>query len=167
MQPVKNKKLTYLLICAVAAVWGIIIYRVLFNESDDDYQPNFAAVKTVHEPYDQYVAKKDTFRLVLNYRDPFVGGAYVDPEPVQAVGTIAPAVNYNPPPKPPPINWSGIRYSGYVVNPQNKKLVSIIVVNGNERMVTEGEVFEGVKLLKNKRDSILVSWQGKQKYIKQ
>ena len=167
MQPVKNKKLTYLLICAVAVVWGIVVYKFVFNDTGDDYALKSFPVKKVDEPYDQYAAKPDTFKLALNYRDPFGehGQAVVVQELPVSAGQ---PTNFIPTPMPPPpIDWSFIRYSGYVTSPATKKLVSIMVVNGQERMVAEGEVFGGVKLLKNKKDSILVSWQGKQKYIKQ
>lgn len=166
MQAVKNKKLTYLLICAVAAVWGIIVYKVLFNEVEADYEPKFNAVKEAQEPYDQYLAKDDTFKLALNYRDPFLGG--VSAIENKGVGAIVPVqANFNPAPPPPPIDWSVIKYSGYIVNPITKKLVAILMINGREQMITEGQTFEGVKLLQNRRDSVLVSWQGKKKYIKQ
>ncbi|MNL84889.1 hypothetical protein D3C87_2130050 [compost metagenome] len=65
------------------------------------------------------------------------------------------------------IDWTVIKYSGYITNPVTKKLVSILSVNGMERMLAEGEQFEGARLLKNKKDSVLISWKGKQKYIKQ
>ncbi len=166
MQAGKNKKLTYLLICAVAGVWGIIIYRVLFNEADAAYEPAFKSAKVAQEPYDQYLVKNDTFKLALNYRDPFLGGISHVSENVEPV--TATPVNFNPPPPPPPpIDWSIIKYSGYVVNPATKKLVAILVVNGREQMTAEGQTFEGVKLLQNRKDSILVSWQGKKKYIRQ
>ncbi|MCD0487356.1 hypothetical protein LPB86_03890 [Pedobacter sp. MC2016-14] len=168
MQPVKNKKLTYLLICAVAAVWGIVIYRLFFAEVAEDYQPAFAERKMVHEPYDQYAELPDTFKLALNYRDPFLGALAKSPTTVTA--PVKPAVQVIPlpvKPLPPVINWAAIQYTGSITNPVTKKIVSIVTVNGRERMLGEGEVFEGLKLIKNKRDSILVLWQGKQKYIKQ
>lgn len=166
METAKNKKVTYLLICAVAAVWGIIVYRVFFNEAGDDIQPHSFKTKTVAEPYDKYVAKNDTFHLALNYRDPFLGKANVTAEMPENL------VIEHPMPMPvkpiaPVLNWNSIKYSGYITNPQTKKLVAILTVNGRERMIAEGETFEGVKLLKNKKDSILVGWLGKQKYIKQ
>lgn len=165
MQPGKNKKLTYLLICAVAVVWGVILYKIFLNRAEDDYTPRTLAAKTKQEPYDQYVSKEDTFKLILNYKDPFLGSAV--PDPVVPVSVPAAQVNFIPTVVKPPIDWSIIKYSGYVVNPATKKIVSIVVVRGIERMLSEGEVFQEVKLLKNKRDSILISWQGKQKYIKQ
>ncbi|NQX41303.1 hypothetical protein SAMN05421820_107155 [Pedobacter steynii] len=164
MQVGKNKKLTYLLICAVAVVWGVILYRVFFNQMDDDYEMKSQPVVRKQEPYDQYALKADTFKLALNYKDPFLG--VVAPEP-KVVAVPAQPVNFAPAPFKPQINWSSIKYSGYVVNPVTKKIVSIVVVNGKERMLSEGEFLEGVKLIKNKKDSILVFWQGKQKHIKQ
>jgi len=166
MQTGKNKAVTYLLICAVALVWGIIVYRVFFVDPSDDTDGRFLSPKVVHEPFDQYTPKNDTFKLALNYRDPFVGKAkpVVVEEKVSA-GPIAPPLPYKPP--APPLNWSSIKYSGYITNPKTKKLVAILTVNNKERMLGEGESLEGVKLLKNKKDSVLLSWMGKQKYIKQ
>lgn len=167
MEAGKNKKVTYLLICAVAAVWGIIVYRVFFNESGDDEVTSSFKAKTADEPYDKYVAKNDTFKLALSYRDPFLGKAAVVAEVVKAGPAVEHALPVPIKPFVPALNWSSIKYSGYITNPKTKNIVSIVTVNGKERMIGEGEIFEGVKLLKNKRDSILVSWLGKQKYIKQ
>ncbi|WP_124582144.1 hypothetical protein [Pedobacter sp. KBW06] len=140
------------------------MYRVLFNNSDDDYQLKAQPVVKRAEPYDQYELKRDTFRLALNYRDPFVGMVQAVPKPVEIA---AKPTNFAPAPFKPPINWGVVKYKGYVINPQTKKLVSIVEVSGKERMLAEGEFLEGLKLLKNKKDSILVYWQGKQKHIKQ
>lgn len=164
MQTAKNKRTTYLLICAVAVVWGIILYKIFFKATDSDDQIKTGVVKVTREPYDQYVAKPDTFKLVLNYRDPFIGTPVAAEKKMdnQIVKPVSPVINL-----PPPINWGTIQYTGRIINPVSKKVVSILSVNGAERMMSEGEIFQGVKLLKNKRDSILISWQGKQKYIKQ
>jgi len=166
MQGAKNKSVTYLLIAAVAVVWGIIVYRIFFMEPPED-QGTFLKSTAPHEPFDQYEVSNDTFTLALNYRDPFLGKAGIPaeaPKTGQAAGG-SPQVPVKP--VPPPINWGAISYSGYLANPRTKRLVSILTVNGKERMVAEGESLEGVKLLKNRKDSVLVSWMGKQKYIKQ
>lgn len=165
MQPVKNKKLTYLLICAVAVVWGVVLYRVFFKGGEDDYKLKEQPIVDKHELYDQYVLHRDTFKLALNYRDPFLGLPEAPPK-VTDVGSTN-NTNFIPPPVKPAIDWSAIKYSGYIINPVTKKIITILVVRGKEQMVSDGELFEGVKLLKNKRDSILVFWQGKQKHIKQ
>ncbi len=148
-----------------------MIYRLFFADAGEDYKPAFAAAKPVHEPYDQYTEKPDTFKLALNYRDPFLGVPAKSTEPAVTPKTLSAAdaalhAALSRPALPPPINWSVIQYTGRILNPVSKKVVSIVTVNGKERMLSEGEVFESVKLIKNKRDSILVEWQGKQKYIR-
>jgi len=166
--PVKNKQTTYLLICAVLLVWGIIVYRVFFNQVEEERAGIIASGKTNPEPYDKYLVTNDTFQLALDYRDPFLGKAVnvVSTEKNSMPNQVFPAI---PTPKPiaSALHWETIRYSGYITNPVTKKMVAILTVNGIERMTAEGESFQGVKLLKNKKDSILVSWMGKQKYIRQ
>lgn len=166
MQPVKNKGVTYLLIGAVALVWGIIVYRIFFSEPADDHVSVVQSAPE-HEPFDQYVLKEDTFKLALNYRDPFTAGNSAPVESPPREAHVVPSGQIPVKPIVAPINWGVIKYSGYITNPRTKKLVSILTVKGKERMVAEGESLEGVKLLKNKRDSVLLSWMGKQKYIKQ
>lgn len=168
MQAAKNKKLTWFLICAVAVVWGVILYRLFFNNTEEDYVLKNPSVATKHEPYDQYVLKEDTFKLALNYKDPFLAGIVpVSVESKTAEPILKPVNFVAAPPAKPTIDWSVVKYSGYIINPVTKKTVAILVVNGKEQMLAEGEHFEGVQLLKNKKDSVLVSWKDKQKYIKQ
>jgi len=167
MQTAKNKKLTYFLICAVAVVWGVILYRVFFNNAEEEYTLKSAVTTTKHEPYDQYLLKEDTFKLVLNYKDPFLGGLVPETAPKSDISAIKPVNFGSPAPPMPMVDWSVIKYSGYIINPVTKKTVCIITVNGIERMLAEGEHFGGARLLKNKKDSVLIDWKGKQKYIKQ
>lgn len=167
MQPGKHKKLTYFLICAVTVVWGVILYRIFFNGSGDEYEMKVSSIKKQNEPYDQYIAKTDTFKLALNYRDPFLDDKDAA-KIVQLSQPVASSVRLSiPQPPKVAVDWNMIKYGGYIVNPATKKIVSIVVFNGNERMLTEGQIFEGIKLLKNKKDSILVNWKGKEKYIRQ
>jgi hypothetical protein len=168
MEITKNKKLTYFLICAVAVVWGVILHRVFFSKSEEDYKIKESDSVIRHEPYDQYVIKEDTFKLALNYRDPFLGEMPPVSEPKPEGLTTIKQVSFVPPQVAKPVvDWSVIKYSGYIINPITKKTVCIITVNGNERMLAEGESFAGAQLLKNKKDSVLISWKGKEKYIKQ
>lgn len=161
----KSKKLTILLICAVTAVWGIIIHRILFNDESGGYQPVFTNMKQLDEPIDQYFIREDTNTLVLTYRDPFLGEVYSEPKQVIDNSQAFVAVPVKA--EPIPINWPAIQYSGYISNSINKNRISIVSVNGKERMIAEGEVFADVKLVKNEEDSILVEWEGNRKHIKQ
>lgn len=166
MQEGKNKTTTYLLICAVAIVWGIVLYKIFAKTTEEDYTIKNGTSKVPHEPYDQYMPKKDTVKLSLQYRDPFLGTPAKEEKKAEDNSKVIKPI---PAPQnlPPPIDWNIVKYAGRIINPVSKKTVSIITVNGEERMMSEGDVFHGVRLLKNKKDSILISLQGKQKHIKQ
>lgn len=158
----KNKKLTYLLIVAVAGVWGILLYRVFAAvKSNDDDQP-VTAVAPVKEAFNDFSIPKDTAKLLLNYRDPF---GLTKPKDTAAVLNRAVNVIHKPAIADPVINWSFITYSGYIRNPVSKRLVALVSINGQSLTLAEGEIRNHVKLLKNLRDSIKISYQGKVKYI--
>jgi len=153
----KNKKVTYLLGLVVAIVWGLIIYRVFSAANGDDVPViTKAAVK---EPYDDYTIPKDTTRLLLNYRDPFGLVKPKDTVKLSAIKHTEKKIMLKP------MDWSFIQYSGYMRNPNSRKLVAILSINGNSVMMAEGETSNNVKLIKNMRDSVKVSFNGKTKFI--
>lgn len=159
----KNKGLTSVLVLVVMVVWGMIIYRIFTAVNADDDHPlqNTTALKK--EVFNDYTIPRDTAKLLLNYRDPF---AVAKPEEKE-VASDKPLVQKmsKPVPPKPPVNWSLIKYSGYIHNPGSKKLIAIITVNGKELMMSEGETAEQVKLIKNGKDSVKVSYQGATKFI--
>jgi hypothetical protein len=156
----KNKKLTYFLIAAVLGVWGIIFYRIFdaAGSGDNDLIP--ATEKTIKVAYDDFSCPKDTTKLLLNYKDPF---GLIPPKDTIKV-KVLPIKNTVPDAKPA-MNWSFITYSGYIRNPASKKLIALVSINGQNMAMTEGEVKSQVKLLRNLRDSIKVSYGGKTKFI--
>ena len=67
---------------------------------------------------------------------------------------------------PKPVeDLSFIKYSGFIYNPAAKTTISIISVNGKNAMIADGEVAEGVKLIKNMKDSIKISYRNKIRFI--
>jgi len=158
----KNKKLIYFLIIVVLGVWGIIIYRVFSAIGNGDDDAATPAVKPIKEAFNDYAIPKDTTKLLLNYRDPFglVKQKDTAGTVIHAVKRMNSTVNIKP-----AINWSFITYSGYIRNPSTKRLVALVSVNGQNLTLAEGETKNQVKLLRNLRDSIKVSYEGKTKFI--
>jgi hypothetical protein len=158
---VKNKKLTYLLGLVVLVVWGMIIYRIVDEAggSDDD-QPE-APPKAAKELYNDFATPKDTAHLLLNYRDPFGLVKQKDTSRVIPRKTsnkkVATTLK--------PMDWGFIKYSGYILNPGSKKLIALVSINGQNVTLSEGETKGNVKLIKNLRDSIKISFDGKTKFI--
>ena len=165
----KNKPITYLLIVSVAAVWGIIFYRMFSGTGNEemDRRPT-VRLGSVNESLDDYKFK-DTFKLALNYRDPFLGNLLnkIETAPVENIAENSSAVAFiRPKPIKPQINWEMIKYNGCIINPLGKRVVAIMIINGKEQMLLEGQTADGVKLLKNYKDSIKVYYQSQIKFIR-
>jgi hypothetical protein len=159
----KNKKLTYLLGFVVLIVWGMIIYRIFdaSNGNDDDNLPVTAA-KPVKEAFNDFSIPEDTTRLLLNYRDPF---GLIKQKDTAMVVVRSRSLKTILPLNKPVFNWIFIKYSGYILNPDSKKLVALVSINGQNVMLAEGETKNQVKLIRNLKDSIKVSFNGKIKFI--
>ncbi|NII83304.1 MULTISPECIES: hypothetical protein [unclassified Pedobacter] len=157
----KSKKTTYILICCVAGVWGIIFYRVFAGLAAEDNIP--VNSKTIKEPYFNMTDHaNDQVTLEMGYTDPFAL-ANSAPEPI--VKSAVPVLPSMPVPIKPQVNWTGIIYSGQIYNRTEKKHVAIISVNGKEVMLSEGERANGLKFIKRVGDSIKVEYQNATKFL--
>lgn len=171
MAATKNKITVYLLGGMVALVWGIIIYRVVAAAGNDDSDAvTERRVPIPKETMEDYAYRPDTTSLLLNYPDPFrlIKPTEVHKDtvqiPISKLLASRPIVSSPIVPKPA-LNWSFIRYSGYIANAHGKKLIALVNINGKSLMLGEGESAEQVKLLKNLKDSIKVSYQNHTKFI--
>ena len=143
------------------------MYRLFAPGADEEVYESSPTLKRVEESLDDYKLK-DTFHLALNYKDPFLESGILEsgqPDKPE-VKFKTNLIDYNRPALPPAINWDFIKYTGFIINPGSKKLVSIISINGKERMMMDGGVADQVKLIKNYKDSIKVSFNNKNKFIR-
>lgn len=161
----KNKKVTYLLIFCVLAVWGIIFYRIYAGLTEEEAID--LPVKQAKTAYFKEVDHaKDRVLLQFDYADPFADEPAEPAPPVIKPVNAAPVNNYMMPQMArPQVNWTGIQFVGQIFNPATKKRIAIINVNGREAMLTEGETVNGLKLLKNAGDSVKVQFQNSTKYL--
>lgn len=163
----KNKQLTYLLISSVAAVWGIIFYRVFAATKETEDVKTLSIVKPKkYEPLDDYKLK-DTFTLVLNYRDPMLGIPAESEElvmPEMPGKAEQPTINYAVP--KPLVNPDIIKYTGFILNASGKRIAAIINLNGKELMLIEGQSSQGLKMIRNYRDSVKINYKDQTKYIR-
>jgi len=157
----KNKKLTYVLGLAVLVVWGMIIYRIFNAVSANDDDNTVAVINPIKEAYNDFSIPKDTTHLLLNYRDPFGLMKQKDTARFIAKRTNARMV----PTGTKTMDWGFIHYSGYMLNPATRKLIALVTINGQNTTLFEGQTRYEVKLIKNLRDSIKVTFEGKTKFI--
>ncbi|MFA6083768.1 hypothetical protein [Mucilaginibacter sp.] len=158
----KKKTLNYILIVVAAGVWALIGHRIFAGLAPQE--PTLPARQgpgQLKAPADDYALTRDTTRLKLNYRDPFSSKKAPDTSMTKP-GRIALSA-----PRPQTAaDWTAIHYSGYMRNPGSKKLIALLRVNGRNLMLAEGEQAEKVKLIKNLRDSVKVSYQGSTRFIR-
>jgi hypothetical protein len=162
----KKKMMTAGLLIVVLAVWGIIIYRVIaaYSQSDvpeqvpeETLRPKGAGVSYNYVP--------DTSGLRLSYADPF--GITRRSDTAQRKSVRHELVKLSQAATPvlkPAFDWSFVRYSGFITQ-NGGKVISVLTVSGTTVMLTEGEAANGVKLLKNLRDSVKISFNNKIKFI--
>ena len=150
------------MIVVVVGVWGMILYRIFAAVGNNDDTSAVPTITPKKEAYNDFTMPKDTTKLLLNYRDPFGLTKQIDTSKksikISKHSSIGLTIK-------PGINWSFITYSGYIRNPSSKRLVTLVNINGQNLTLTEGETKNQVKLLKNLKDSIKVSYQGKTKFI--
>ncbi|WP_428330292.1 hypothetical protein [Mucilaginibacter sp.] len=156
----KHKNAIYILGLVTAAVWGLIIYSVLQGMKGNVDVP-MTAPTVKQEAYNDYAVPRDTTKLLLNYRDPFGLVKAKDTTVIIPVKHLAHPIA----PVKSGINWSFIRYSGYIHNPVSKKTLTLLSINGRDEMLAEGETKDQVRLIRNLHDSIKVSFNGKVKFI--
>lgn len=153
----KSKLSTPVLIVLVIAVWGLVFFR-LFNSWTDDGYERSVSQNFVKETYNDY-SFEDTTRLNLNYRDPF----RISARPFKAVMSVPAGTKPGRPVQSSP-SWAVITYSGYIKNPAGKTL-ALVNVNGKNTLLAEGQKVDNIKLVKNFKDSIKVSSEGRIKFI--
>jgi hypothetical protein len=156
----KSKWTRILLLVAVMVVWGLIVFRIVSHFSDNDMNINSQLNEV---PLTRNVQMPDTFHLLLNYPDPFTG-AIEQKSPKQSI-----SCNYKPkkqdvaPPTSTPMPT--VKYYGFVSNKNTNKLVGIVYIGGKQFLAKQGDICNGVSLIKMTNDSILVSYEKSKKWI--
>ncbi|RYY12568.1 MAG: hypothetical protein EOO04_33410 [Chitinophagaceae bacterium] len=154
----KSKPIIYLLSFSVLGIWGVILVRLYLSVSDND--DNVLPVAKVLTTPKAKVPKlyPDTFKLLLNYPDPFTGAATAATDTTGASTirksphAVLPVVSeVNP--------LQEMKYLGYVRDGRGRNNVAIISQNGKERMMKLGDTIGGATLSNIDRKKIAVRYK--------
>src|SRR5258708_1692147 len=102
----KNKKVVILLLVLTAGIWGTVIYRIFKTVHKKDRVQIKAA-----ESKSNFSYLPDTFSIVADYRDPFLGKRAVMEVPKK---TSSGPVKPKPAPVVNIIKWPAISYAGII-----------------------------------------------------
>ena len=146
----KNLK-TYLLLGLVILIWGIIGFKVIQAISNEPEVPVVATQPTLIPKSRE---KRDTFELVANYRDPFLGILPISrKKPVERVV------------KKKPVSKRNIVYSGLVSQTESGNTMFFVSIEGKQHIMSRNEKINGVTLLKGTGQSITVRYGGRSETI--
>lgn len=155
----KNKKLIYILLPLVIIVWGTIFYKIFYNTSREEEltdeilpQKNIAATTV-----------SDTFSIIANYRDPFLGIIVHNENNVNE----APKQKVLSQPKiEQVVQWPNIVYGGMIKNQQSTKQLALVKINGKENIIKAGEMVGTIELVKIYKDSVEVKMGKERKVVR-
>lgn len=154
------------LIVFVLALWGTIVYRYVNNY----FYPQSSIIE---EDYNQYslikINKRDTFNLANLNRDPFLGKITIKYKAISINNNSTIKVS-NKISKPISSKISTpiptIQYFGIIKSSSKKDEMIIVKINNVVKKMRLNSEFEGVKVNKVFKDSILISFNKKQLFIK-
>ena len=167
-----NRKSTKILLgIAVLTIWSTVFYRIYkaIAPEDTTFLPTTSYNLAVEKK-----SKQDTFTLLANYRDPFLGQRSTYPKRSRSLSPSPPPkrIINTPPPKPvatkppkkrKPVKFPKVHYKGFVKNHGVTK--ALVNVNGKSQNLKRGQEFENVRISRITEDSIQVMFQGAGKWF--
>ena len=147
----KNKKALYVLVPLVLIIWGVIGYRIWVGMNSDN--PDYFVEQVNTEPVVEML-EPDTFSIIADYRDPFLGRIR---SPKPKTGEIKKRPIQVKKKSEPPLRWPSITYGGMIKNQKTNKLVAMVKINGKDNLMAVGNIMAEVRLVKVYPDSIKVA----------
>lgn len=169
----KNKKATYTLIVLVVIIWGLIGFRIYNHIHDKDGEET-----ELYIPIDTTAIKLDMdaiTELKLNYRDPFLK---YNPSVIRRSEATKQGSNRrsdirrrigvlnNNGPAEKKVTWPDIIFSGLILNDKTNEELGLIEVDKESFLIRKGDIKKDIIINEIYADSILVTYQDKQRTIK-
>lgn len=158
----KNKKMVGFLVIIAVIIWGLIFYKIFNTIGAHDNANSNMTIEISRR--DTSFHKADTFMIMNNYRDPFLGTrtANYKKENANAVKK-----NVIPAPKvATTVKWPVIVYNGIIKKKESVRPLALVKIDGKSEFMTKGYVVDEVELINLYKDSISVGFNGERKTIK-
>lgn len=162
----KSKKIIYLLVACVCAVWSYVFYSI-FDYAVDT--PVLQITNGYKEANDTIPKTTEGYTLLANYRDPFLNTKIKKPVSSGNANTVKHTTKAASKPKYDPADilfCKSVKYLGSIQNIHTKRNIAILHVEDVQYMISEGQESGGVLLLKITKDSIQVSCKAMKLYIR-
>ncbi len=157
----KNKKVTYLLVPVVIAIWLYVFYTLFWNKD----KTNIGTVPFTNSARQSKLMQipLDTFSISAAYRDPFLDRNYVSERTTNIPTHVVKAV---PVTIQATTAWPKIAYFGIIKNQTGNKQLALLQINGKQRRVQLNESIDEIQLITTTKDSVQVKFGKELKYVK-
>lgn len=163
----KSKPVVYLLGFLVLCIWGVIVYRIFLSAHEEGDDRPLLADGGKPKKFSIPKLYPDTFKLLLNYPDPFTGALAKMPDTAGMRSRVKKIAAVGMLPVQPMLNpVSQMKYLGFVADGKGNRRVAIMSYQGAERMMKESDTLKGVKIMVIKKDAVMVQYHGKTTSIK-
>lgn len=155
-----KKSINYILFLTVLSLWGIVGYKTYKNYFQQS-NPTSLIFEEVQISNALKIIEKDTFVLFPLDRDPFLSNTLVPMISIKPIA-VTKLANDNKLTSVV-VGMPIIQYYGYIKSKEAKNEVVLIKIGNTLQRMKKGESFEGVKLHKVFKDSVVVK---RGKYLK-
>lgn len=131
-------------------IWGTVLYKLFFDKFREQELPDEIVVTAKSNSFS---SGQDTFSIVANYRDPFLGNVTASENHGNNSIIKKPAIL---PIEDIVLQWPTLIYGGMIKNQQSSKQLALVKVNGKEIILKEGEMAGSVEIVKIFKDSVEV-----------
>ena len=143
-----------MLLGLVLSVWGVLGFRIMRTVNPSaNITPDIVRLEKF---VPMAIKKRDTFSIVANYRDPFLGTMPKADKPKKASIGIQ---------KKKVLSEKNIVYTGFITKSGSGGKIFFLTVDGQQRMLSKNESFKEVKLVSGNSKKIRVKYNGKTKSI--
>lgn len=157
----KKKKTLYMMLPLVVLVWGFVLYQLFgsFFSPPNYAKEEFKPIVNIAE------IKKDTFLIVADYRDPFLGKKVR--RRVKSSGAVSKNRTGTRKTKTSKTEkvWPVIIYKGMIKNNNSDRRVGILNVGGKEYLIKEKDIVGEVTILSINKNKVNVRFQKENKTI--
>ena len=156
----KKKKTLYIMLPIVVTVWGFVFYQLFASFFST---PNYATEKA-EQIINIEEIKEDTFLIIADYRDPFLGKK-VRLKKTNYTSSNVKKSSVKKSQVKTERSWPSITYNGMIKNNNSDRRVGIVKVNGKEYLVKEKDVVNEVAILSIGKNTVSVRFQKENKTI--
>jgi len=137
-------------------IWAIVFYKIFFVSSDEPVLPAFS----IPEPECADTVSEDSFVIVANYRDPFLGSIWRGASPKKK--PVATPIEKKPEPQKKH-QWPQMSFLGVVEGKSGN--LGLFTIAGKQHIVKSGAVVDGYTVSAFTADSITILYENEKKTL--